>query len=1094
MTLRRWVRRSLRHNWRAHIGVVAGVAVASSILIGALDVGDSVRHSLAMLTSERLEGAHLALAPAGRFFREDLATDLGVYLPADCYSWLLLPGSAARADGTARVNRVQLLGMGSPHDKAAPADGAWLNPALLQRLGLTGGSTIIIRGEKPSVLPRDAPLAQDERITFGMRCRAGEGGSEFSLSSDHGVRYNAEIPVKKLQEAAELPGKANVITVDLNKHTPITVARAQAALRKVWLLADAQLELRELPERAAVELRSERIFLEAPVIEAARSAAPGAVGILTYLVNELRNGERATPYSLVTAIGPLAEGGGGVLGGAVPDDMRDDEIVINSWLAEDLAAAEGDEIELAYFVVGPLKTVTEKKTSFRVRAVVPIEGAAGDPTLMPPFPGMAESENCKSWDAGLPIDTERIRPKDEEYWNAHRGTPKAFVSLRAGERMWGNRFGSLTAIRYPGGAETAAKVRAHVLGNLDPASIGLVFENVRARAEAGVAQAVDFGALFLGMSFFLLAAALLLVGLLFVLGIEARASEIGTLHALGVPRRTAGRLFLVEGAILAALGAVLGPYGGIAYTEAVLWGLAHVWHGAVGLPALHVHVVPATLGVGVAASFLMALGALWATLRFQAWKSIRSLLAPAVRVRAPLGAGRVVRLPSFIVGAAALAGAAAVAACAGGADDRARAGIFFGVGALLLVSGVAFSSVLIRWHARPRGGAALGVLALALKNASRRRGRSLAAAGLLACGTFLIIAVGANRRDPFRNADSRAAGTGGFALFGDTSLPVFKDLNAEEGRKAYALEEAEMRGVRVVPFRVREGDDASCLNLARAQRPRLFGVAPGALAGRFTFAATERETDAPWSLLDERGHAVPAIGDENTVTWSLGAKVGSTLPYVGERGEEFTIMIVGTVARSVLQGGLVIAEDRFIERFPSESGYRMFLMDVEGGPASAAAAGKRLTRSLEDIGMAAVPCAERLAAFNVVEHTYLSIFQALGGLGLILGSIGMGVIVLRNVLERRGELALLRAVGVGALQVTRLVLWEHLALVVLGVAVGVGAALPAVSPSLLSPGADVPVASLAVTVVLVALSAGLWTWAAAAWAMRGVLTEGLRDE
>lgn len=368
MTLGRWVRRSLWHNRRAHAGVVAGVAVAGAILIGALAVGDSVRHSLAKLTEARLEGTHLVLAPAGRFFREDLAAELGAKARAAADSWLALPGSAARADGTARVNRVQLLGRRGEGEP--PAGEARLNPALLRRLEAEDGAAIVVRGEKPSALQRDAPLARDERSTFGMRCLARGGGTEFSLASDQGARYNAELALGALQKAAELPGKANVLTLKRS----MSVAEAGAALRAVWRLADAQLELRLLPERGAVELRSERIFLDAPVIAAARSAAPGAVGILTYLVNELRNGDRATPYSLVTAIGALGEGGGELLGGAIPADLRDDEIVLNAWLAEDLAAAEGAEIELAYFVMGPFKTVTERKARFRVRVTAPLEG------------------------------------------------------------------------------------------------------------------------------------------------------------------------------------------------------------------------------------------------------------------------------------------------------------------------------------------------------------------------------------------------------------------------------------------------------------------------------------------------------------------------------------------------------------------------------------------------------------------------------------------------------------------------------------------------------------------------------------------------
>ena len=68
-------------------------------------------------------------------------------------------------------------------------------------------------------------------------------------------------------------------------------------------------------------------------------------------------------------------------------------------------------------------------------------------------------------------------------------------------------------------------------------------------------------------------------------------------------------------------------------------------------------------------------------------------------------------------------------------------------------------------------------------------------------------------------------------------------------------------------------------------------------------------------------------------------------------------------------------------------------------------------RELAEFGVDAVGTAERLAAFHRVENTYLSTFQALGGLGLLLGTFGLAAVMFRNVLERRRELALLRAVG-----------------------------------------------------------------------------------
>ena len=44
---------------------------------------------------------------------------------------------------------------------------------------------------------------------------------------------------------------------------------------------------------------------------------------------------------------------------------------------------------------------------------------------------------------------------------------------------------------------------------------------------------------------------------------------------------------------------------------------------------------------------------------------------------------------------------------------------------------------------------------------------------------------------------------------------------------------------------------------------------------------------------------------------------------------------------------------------------------------------------LEDRGMEWVPAAQRLNDFNAVQNTYLSIFSTLGGLGLLLGTVGL---------------------------------------------------------------------------------------------------------
>jgi len=396
----------------------------------------------------------------------------------------------------------------------------------------------------------------------------------------------------------------------------------------------------------------------------------------------------------------------------------------------------------------------------------------------------------------------------------------------------------------------------------------------------------------------------------------------------------------------------------------------------------------------------------------------------------------------------------------------------------------------------------------------------VATVALLACGVFLVVAIGAFRLDAEADAWKRSSGTGGFALIGESTLPIIKDLNTRDGRDALGLDEKVLQGVSFVPFRVKEGDDASCLNLNRAQQPRLLGVDPELLNQRraFSFAkgggwnALERDTpmsrsgsagstrsefsealDQPEASRDNGvSRSVPAIGDAASIQWALGKKIGDTLAYQDERGNNFDVRLVGGLANSILQGSLIIDEAEFTRRFPSLSGYRMFLIDCPSNRVQEVSA--ELTRALQDYGFEVTPAAQRLAAFNAVQNTYLSTFQVLGGLGLLLGSFGLGIVVLRNVLERRSELALLIAVGFRRGRVQKLVLGEHAALLALGLMIGIASALVAILPSLFSPRAELPVTSLAVTLGGVLLFGLLATWLATCAAVRGNLLEGLRNE
>jgi hypothetical protein len=180
-----------------------------------------------------------------------------------------------------------------------------------------------------------------------------------------------------------------------------------------------------------------------------------------------------------------------------------------------------------------MRRLVEERREFRIRGILPLEGAALDASLMPDIPGLTDKKNCREWEPGVPIELDRIRDKDQAYWDRYRGTPKAFIRLRTGQRIWNNRFGDLTAVRYPDSGEGPAAIETCLKQGLTPAALGLFFAPIRERALAATSPAVDFGQLFLGFSAFLILAALILTALLFSFGVQQRAEEMGALLAVG---------------------------------------------------------------------------------------------------------------------------------------------------------------------------------------------------------------------------------------------------------------------------------------------------------------------------------------------------------------------------------------------------------------------------------------------------------------------------------------------------------------------------------------------------------------------------------
>ena len=112
----------------------------------------------------------------------------------------------------------------------------------------------------------------------------------------------------------------------------------------------------------------------------------------------------------------------------------------------------------------------------------------------------------------------------------------------------------------------------------------------------------------------------------------------------------------------------------------------------------------------------------------------------------------------------------------------------------------------------------------------------------------------------------------------------------------------------------------------------------------------------------------------------------------------------------------------------------------------------------------------------------------------MLGTLGLGAILLRNVLERRRELALLRALGYRGSDFLAMVMAENILLMSCGLIVGAACALLAIAPMYLDRGGRLPAATLGLLLLGVLSTGLLASLGATAAALRSPLLPALRTE
>ena len=794
------------------------------------------------------------------------------------------------------------------------------------------------------------------------------------------------------------------------------------------------------------------------------------------------------------------------LGAMVTRSRQGGDIVLNTWATDDLGVEVGDRIAITYYSVGAEEAYNTEKVVFRLKGILPIEGIAADTDIIPEFPGIHDTADISEWESPFPLDYTLVRDKDETYWDEYRSTPKAFIPLEIGKGLWQNRFGDLTTIRIGAAPDkdiqgTQTLFETEFLKRIQPEQVGFQFLSPQAEGLQASKGATDFGMLFSSLSIFIILAVAWLVEMFFRIGVEQRSREIGILQAVGYPLAKIRRRFLYEGATIAGIGSLLGCLLAVGYAQLMIFGLQTWWLPAIGTPFIEFHASQWSLLIGVLVTLVVILNTIRGSVVRIGRASTTSLLAGVTdfdevkakqmpqkanvsgRWAASLAGmffgvwfGILTGRSFFTDGWSGIIIHIVIVAIIififqrtmnKGIEPYAKLtpqtikllNIFCGIGIIIgLVASyftfiawfhdtvIAFLEhpileflmltvsilgigwlVFDRWLNSQNVPNKLSRVRFALKNAARQPGRSKTCVTTISLACCIIVAVGANRHDAPPETE--------YAFVAESALPLHHSLNTPDGRFELGFSEKAselLSASEIIPFRVLPGEDVSCLNLYQPRKPQILGMSDNAL------------DVYPWNTLKvESSHAnrIVALGDAKSLRWILHHDPKEDFLIQDEFGKPLSLYL-HTLENSLFQSQLIISGSNFTKYFPSQSGYQFFL--IKTPPALRQETAQVLEKTLGDYGFDLTSASARLASYRAVENTYISTFQSLGGLGVLLGTFGLALILFRNIIERRGELATLRAFGFRRQLLSRMLFLESCFLLAVGMLIGIVAGLVAI--------------------------------------------------
>src|SRR6266545_2907015 len=586
------------------------------------------------------------------------------------------------------------------------------------------------------------------------------------------------------------------------------------------------------------------------------------------------------------------------------------------------------------------------------------------------------------------------------------------------------------------------------------------FTVAKAKADSieGASRNIDqLSQVFVLLGFFTVIAGVLLIINIFVMLAEERKGEMGVARALGMRRKNLVQSFVSEGLLYALLSSLVGTFAGLLVAGVILWGFSQVFGAsAFGGTGFILTWTDSDLVSGFAIGFLITMATIgaasWRVSKLNIVRAIRDIPEPVQHrsTRRQVAVGAAVSVLGAVGLGVALVRQSLLL------QDVGPVGLAFGLAVLTMrvlpprAVFTAAGAFIVGWVLSPRKFFSIANADITLFIAA---GLLLVFGGLLIVmfnsDSVLALATKIVRRRTWRPVVRTAIAypmnkkfrTG--ATLASIALVMFTIATTGSTNITLALPLTEARAQVVAdPSFTGPVFNTTFVGVPSDWKP-LCPLGQAATDARPCFALQALDpaypnADSAWAAV--RNDSTLAIIDGSVIPNNFGpnfgvlsASVGDTF-YYGNRSEPRSVRIIGILYEQFVQGFWVSGD--FLKQEFSIDGANTFYFKVRPG-VDVTKAGHDLERYFISYQLITLNIQEFINQIQEATTGVFNLLEAYLALGLIVGIAGLGVITMRNVVERRQETGALRAIGFRKSMVLKSFLFELSFIALTGIALGV---------------------------------------------------------